>query len=221
MLAALLAMASLLPACSDRAPPPPQPRPADIAAEDRREYPIDPAPAPEPPPPHVGPGGDGAPGQAGPAPLAAGLIRARWAVADNRAHCAPIAFASDAGAPGTARAANFGGGWGVAFDLPGLRSAYGIAGTGSLPDDRQPPQWWRDRLRTQWPLMIDLPDLPPPAFSGYGLDGARAYAADNPEGRGEHSGAYVRIGGQDCLYNVWSRISRAHLESLLLSMRML
>jgi hypothetical protein len=33
--------------------------------------------------------------------------------------------------------------------------------------------------------------------------------------------AYVRVGGQDCTYNVWSRISRAHLEALLDNLRLL
>jgi hypothetical protein len=41
-----------------------------------------------------------------------------------------------------------------------------------------------------------------------------------PEGgTGPNQLAYLRIAGQGCLYNVWSRLGTTHLESLLGSIR--
>ncbi|NWK98527.1 hypothetical protein DM806_23245 [Sphingobium lactosutens] len=149
------------------------------------------------------------------------IVRGQWAKAENRADCAPLGLVSDGRAQGVARAANFSGGWAVAFDLPGMRSAYGFAGTGLLPDDDQPDSVQRERLTKQWPSTRDLRKLPAPAFAGYGLMGAKPYPAANPSGKGLESLAYLRIGGQRCTYNVWSRLSRAHLESLLDNLRIL
>lgn len=160
--------------------------------------------------------------QARPAPLIGeAIVRDQWARAENRARCAPLGLVSDGRARGVARAAHFGGGWAVAFDLPGMRSAYGFAGTGLLPDDALSDRVQRERLTKQWPSMRDLPKLPAPAFAGYGLMGAQPYPAMNPSGKGLESLAYLRIGGQRCTYNVWSRLSRDHLESLLDNLRVL
>ncbi|UZW54528.1 hypothetical protein NUH86_13620 [Sphingobium sp. JS3065] len=147
--------------------------------------------------------------------------RAEWAKAENRKFCAPLALARPGDPEGTPRAASFGGGWGVAFDLPGLRSAYGFAGTGLLPEDKADARTRRRRLAAQWPYMRELTRLPAPSFAGYGQEGAQAYPAADSGGKGLHSLAYVRIGGQRCTYNVWSRISRAHLEWLLDNLRLL
>lgn len=147
--------------------------------------------------------------------------RAEWAKAENRKSCAPLALAAPGDPEGTPRAATFGGGWAVAFDLPGLRSAYGFAGTGLLPGDKADSKVQRRRLAGQWPYFRDLAHLPKPSFAGYGQEGAEAYPASNPGGAGLHSLAYLRIGGQRCTYNVWSRISRAHLEWLLDNLRVL
>lgn len=154
------------------------------------------------------------------------IARAQWARSDDARSgaapaCAPLALLSDAGAGGVARAADFSGGWGVAFDLPGRRSAYGFAGPGVLPADAAPPGRQRARLAAQWPLVRSVGSLPQPAFAGYGLEGARPYPAANPEGKGLQSVAYLRVGGQRCTYNIWSRISRAHLEALLDNLRLL
>ena len=154
-------------------------------------------------------------------PIAAALVRAEWRKADNRETCAPIAFTTDGGAPATARRANFSGGWAVAFDTPQVRSAYGVAGPGVLDSDTAPTAAQAERLGGQWPEFDTLPALPQPAFAGYGIEGGGAYPQDNPEGRGLNSLAYVRVGGQRCTYNVWSRLGRAHLETLLRSLRML
>ena len=45
--------------------------------------------------------------------------------------------------------------------------------------------------------------------AGYGPEG----------GTGPAQLAYLRIAGQGCLYNVWSRLGRAHLEQLLGALR--
>jgi hypothetical protein len=167
-------------------------------------------------------GGHGATGSTGKtAPLIGQrIVLAQWAKAENRNACAAVALASDGGRRGTARRANFSGGWAVAFDLPGLRSAYGVAGTGLLAADAESARTQAVRLRAQWPLFRALPHLPRRSFAGYGQSGAKPYPADNPAGTGLHSLAYVRIAGQRCTYNVWSRISRAHLETLLDGLRL-
>ena len=56
--------------------------------------------------------------------------------------------------------------------------------------------------------------------AGGGGRAARA-GRHNPDGRGLNSGAYVRVGGERCTYNLWSRLGRAHLEVLLDSLRKL
>jgi hypothetical protein len=190
------------------APPPVTPQTAAAVGDDAPTMPATPAPAPP---------------QAGPTPettlIAEAFVLDEWERADNREVCAPLAFTATGQARGAPRRADFGGGWGVAFDLPNLRSAYGIAGPGPVEADRAEPDAQRERLRGQWPHFIDLAALPRPAFAGYGMEGGRAYPADNPAGRGVNSLAYVRVGGQECTYNVWSRLGRAHLETLLGSLR--
>jgi hypothetical protein len=143
------------------------------------------------------------------------LIRREWRKADNREQCAPLAFASLGGTAATARRANFGGGWGVAYDLADQRSAFGLAGSGLLDEDAEPIAEQRARLARQWPLFRDLDHLPAPSFAGYGLEGAEPYGSEDPDGAGRNSLAYLRIGGQTCTYNVWSRLGRKHLEHLL------
>lgn len=172
-----------------------------------------------PPPPVSAPALEEPPAPAPVDPAARRIALAEWRKAENRASCAPLALKDDRGEGGKARRATYSGGWAVAFDLPGprnrLRSAYGFAGTGSLPTDAASPRAQRARLAAQWPLFRDLEHLPRPAFAGYGLEGAGAYPPDNPQGHGQTSLAYVRIAGQACDYNVWSRLGRSHLEYLL------
>ena len=123
----------------------------------------------------------------------------QWEKAENRAECALIVPRSlGDGAGATPRAANFGGGWGVAYDLPELRSAFGVAGAGVKATDPAYAKWpyvqqWDDGSRAE-----------------YGPEG----------GTGPNQLAYVRIRGQQCLYNVWSRLGRAHLELLLRELRL-
>ncbi len=140
------------------------------------------------------------------------VLLEEWARADNRASCAPMTFdpaviPSDA----TPRRANFSGGWAVAWDQPGQpgrdprgaecercgRGVFGIAGTGAGASDDVLAQWEHQQ---RWP------------------DGS--WAGWGPEGhQGPRWLAYVRVAGEGCLYNVWSSISRDHLETLIASLR--
>ncbi|HEV7240208.1 MAG TPA: hypothetical protein VGQ36_13295 [Thermoanaerobaculia bacterium] len=124
----------------------------------------------------------------------------QWSKAENRDTCALVTFRTlgDAGKGAQARAANFAGGWAVAYDFSHLRSAFGIAGAGVKADDPSYDKWpyayeWGDGSKVE-----------------YGPEG----------GQGPNQLAYLRIAGQDCLYNVWSRRGREHLEELLREIRM-
>jgi hypothetical protein len=123
----------------------------------------------------------------------------QWEKAENRATCALVAprDLGEEGRGATPRAANFSGGWAVAYDLPNLRSAFGVAGAGLKADDPSYDKWpyvqqWDDGSRAE-----------------YGPEG----------GTGPNELAYVKIQGQQCLYNVWSRLGRSHLEHLLRELR--
>lgn len=120
-----------------------------------------------------------------------------WNAAENRASCALLA-PRDTGRPdATARRATFSGGWGVAYDLPALRSAFGVAGTGASAEGD---------VYDEWPHELEWADG---SRAGYGPEG----------GSGENQLAYVTIPGQTCLYNVWSRLGVDHLEELLHQLR--
>jgi hypothetical protein len=124
----------------------------------------------------------------------------QWQKAENRATCALIAprVVGSAGAGATPRAANFSGGWAVAYDLPGTRSAFGVAGAGVRAGE---PSY------DKWPYVYEWGDG---SKVEYGPEG----------GEGPNQLAYLRIQGQDCLYNVWSRLGREHLELLLRELRL-
>ena len=206
--AALLAPFALA-ACQQGGGPASTPPFQDVPAPDKAEY------TTAPPQEAVQP----LPQRSSGFPLAAELTRLEWSKAENRAHCRPIALTSSGGAAVSARRADFYGGWAVAFDLPGMRSAYGVAGVGMLPSDNDPIGAKEQALRTQWPYFRALPGLGQPAFAGYGVEGGGAYPADNPGGTQMDSLAYVQVDGQKCRYNVWSKLGRKHLETLLDSLR--
>lgn len=154
--------------------------------------------------------------------LGESIALAQWRKAANRATCAPLALTSDAGAGGVPRPATFSGGWAVAFDQPDRRSAYGVAGVSALPEDRMDFALLVDRLARQWPYVRrwDSGDnLPAGSAAGYGLEGFADYPPGS-SGFGRQSVAYLRIPGQSCLYNVWSRLGRDHLERLLSELAM-
>lgn len=122
-----------------------------------------------------------------------------WEKAENRAACAAIAPQTlGVGEGATPRAATFSGGWGVAYDLPNLRSAFGVAGAGVTAGD---PSY------NKWPYVQQWDDG---SKAEYGPEG----------GQGPNQLAYVRIHGQQCLYNVWSRLGREHLEHLIRELRL-
>lgn len=144
----------------------------------------------------------------------AAILR-EWGKSENRERCAPVMFKDGGGRAATVRRAAFSGGWAIAYDLPGTRSAYGIAGPALTAFDLEPTSQQRGRLARQWPVFREQPNLPRPAFVGYGVEGATDWPATNPDGEGLNSLAYLRIAGQACTYNVWSRLGRQHLEYLL------
>jgi hypothetical protein len=122
----------------------------------------------------------------------------QWRQAENRETCALIAPAALGDGEGaTPREATFAGGWAVAYDQPGLRSAFGIAGAGVRASA---PSY------SAWPFFREWSDG---SSVGYGPEG----------GTGPNQLAYLRIQGQDCLYNVWSRLGVTHLEFLLGQLR--
>jgi len=126
------------------------------------------------------------------------VYRNEWQRAENRRSCALLAPASlGKGADATPRAATFSGGWAVAYDRGSLRSAFGIAGSGGTPDST---------TFDDWPHKIRWADG---SSAGYGPEG----------GTGPNDLAYLRVAGQHCLYNVWSRLGIAHLEYLLSQLR--
>lgn len=163
-----------------------------------------PAPAPETPSPiHSG--------AALPAPWSAPAVGASaipavyleaWRVAENRSRCALLApELLDPVLQRTAhpRTATFSGGWAVAYDLPESRSAFGVAGTGTKA--------WGPGIYDGWPHKRVFADG---SRVGYGPEG----------GTGPNWLAYLRIPGQECLYNVWSRRGQSHLEELLGQLRL-
>jgi hypothetical protein len=212
---------ALLAGCQKASEPPPEPSP-----EDRSSAPLVPLPNDDygvgedhsvaigpPPPPSPA-----ATQRTGGTPIAAALTRAEWAKAANRARCAALAFTDDGGAPASARRANFSGGWAVAFDLAGRRSAYGVAGTGSLPDDNAPYAQRRSALAGTWPYAWasnDTGRLPPASFAGYGIEGRGAYSDADPKGMAVKTLAYLIVPGQRCTYNVWTTLGRDHMMRLL------
>jgi len=120
-----------------------------------------------------------------------------WRVAGNRSSCALVAPAAVRVQGARPRIAQFAGGWAVAYDTPEQRSAFGVAGTGTTPDATTFDAWPH---RRRW------------------ADGSSA--GWGPEG-GTHPNqlAYLRIAGQECLYNVWSRLGEEHLQQLLQELR--
>jgi hypothetical protein len=126
------------------------------------------------------------------------LYAQEWQKAENRGTCALLAFRDvGEGKGATPRAAQFSGGWAVAYDTAETRSAFGIAGTGTNSSD---PSY------ASWPHLIAWADG---STVGYGPEG----------GTGPNQLAYLRVSGQGCLYNVWSRLGREHLEHLLGQLR--
>jgi hypothetical protein len=122
-----------------------------------------------------------------------------WKKAENRDRCQPLVLLGSEREPKVKiRRAEFSGGWAVAYDLPGERSAFGIAGTGSDVD--------QNGTNSNFPNNITWTDG---SSVSYGLEG----------NTGPGYLAYLKVSGQSCLYNIWSKRGKTHLEHLILSLR--
>ncbi|OFW52872.1 MAG: hypothetical protein A2V75_07780 [Actinobacteria bacterium RBG_16_70_17] len=164
------------------------------------------------------------------APLAADavptLVADTWSAADNRDECA-VLFPADPGAlagDAVLRDRYFGGGWGLAWDLPSGpgrwdpggeycadcgREAFGVAGTGGDARGTE-DAIWPNRLKwTEGPAAGPLY-----SHAGYGPEGLTS------GGSGEPLLAYLFIDGQGCMYNVWSFLGEEHLLALLDQLRL-
>jgi hypothetical protein len=186
-LPALLALSVLasLPACSSEDAPAPLPDAPAEAPETAEQPPA----LPEPP----------WRGARLPVTAVPEAYLSAWRKAENRETCALVVVAdSTLLAEATPRTATFSGGWGVAYDQPRLRGAFGVAGTGSSAAE---PAY------DAWPHWLEWADG---SSAGYGPEG----------GTGPNQLAYLTIQGQGCLYNVWSRLGQSHLERLLGALRL-
>lgn len=124
-----------------------------------------------------------------------------WAKSETKERCPILALPSNAPAHlagHQVRRANFSGGWGVAYDLPNLRSAYGVANAG-VTEPLGPRSIWAD-----YHQYADGTEL------SYGREGG------DPEGNWL---AYLILGDSQCFYNIWSQKSKAHLEQIITELR--
>lgn len=130
------------------------------------------------------------------------IYRQEWLKAESKNLCPILALPKNSLAHlsgHTARRANFSSGWGVAYDLPKLRSAYGVANAGTTSPNE---------LFTDWDYNVVYRDG---SRVSYGREGG------NPTGNWL---AYIVIPRNNCFYNVWSVQSKAHLEQMIVDLRM-
>ena len=130
------------------------------------------------------------------------VYRQEWLKAESRSVCTILALPKQSAAHldgHTSRRANFSGGWGVAYDLPKLRSAYGVANAGTSS---------ADGMFNKWEYNVRYQDG---SWVGYGREGG------NPTGKWL---AYILIPKNNCFYNVWSAQSKTHLEQMIADLRM-
>ena len=122
-----------------------------------------------------------------------------WQLAENQLWCSGLFPTGFDFGDATVRRAEFSGGWALAWDLPGLRSAFGIAGTGS-------PAW--DGIGVRQPNTIAYSEQ----VVGYGGEGFDDAAQQRL--------AEFAIPGQLCGYQVWSNLGDEHLLALVDSLRL-
>lgn len=125
-----------------------------------------------------------------------------WAKSESKSLCPILALPKQAAAHlsgHSIRRANFSGGWGVAYDLPDLRSAYGVANAGTINPEE---------VNYSWPYNVNYQDG---SMVGYGHEGG------NPSAKWL---AYVVTPHNGCFYNVWSAQSKAHLEQMIADLRL-
>lgn len=158
------------------------------------------------------------------------LILQSWAGAENKGHCAPIgSLVPDTGltpqlvkpsVPSTQV------GWAILFMRGPDDIGYSIEGMSRFRldgNDAHGPNEAARRaaMREEFPGFQDLPNLGPGAYAGYMALGEDLHTANNPDGIGMATKAFVRIPGQTCTYSISDRISRVHLETTLSNLRMI
>ena len=129
------------------------------------------------------------------------VYRQEWLKADSKDLCPILALPKQATAHlsgHTVRRANFSGGWGVAYDLPTVRSAYGVANAGTADFEG---------IYNDWEYNVVYKDG---SRVGYGREGG------DPTGNWL---AYLVIPKNNCFYNVWSAQSVTHLEQIIADLR--
>ena len=129
------------------------------------------------------------------------VYRQQWLQANSKSLCPILALPKRSSAhlsAHTVRRAEFSGGWGVAYDLPNLRSAYGVANAGTMDP--------KDAVFS-WPYKVRYSDG---STVGYGHEGG------NPTAKWL---AYIVIPQNRCFYNVWSAQGKTHLEQMMADLR--
>lgn len=125
-----------------------------------------------------------------------------WSKSPTKTTCPILALPKNSNAQisgHSARRANFSGGWGVAYDLPNDRSAYGVANVGVLKSGEQ--------VFDNWPYNVSYQDG---SRVGYGHEGG------DPSAKWL---AYLVIPQNRCFYNVWSSQGQSHLEQMISELR--
>ena len=124
-----------------------------------------------------------------------------WIKSDSRSLCPILALPKQAVSHLTAhkvRRANFYGGWGVAYDLPDMRSAYGVANAG-ITD--------LNGIFNDWPYNVTYQDG---SILRYGQEGGDLDA---------NWLAYLVLLDNGCFYNIWSGQNKEHLEQIISDLR--
>lgn len=127
--------------------------------------------------------------------------KTEWAKSDLKNKCPILALPIKADSHivnHSVRRANFSGGWGVAYDLPNLRSAYGVALSGISAPVGNESIW------DNYHLYPDGTELT------YGREGG------DPNGQWL---AYLTLGSSHCAYNIWSKHGKSHLEQIISDLR--
>lgn len=129
------------------------------------------------------------------------VYQQEWMKSERKSLCPILALPKQASAHLTqhsVRRANFSGGWGVAYDLPDMRSAYGVANVGTTnPND----------IFDDWPYNVTYQDG---SILGYGHEGSDPSA---------NWLAYIVTPHNNCFYNIWSAQSKEHLEEIISDLR--
>ena len=126
------------------------------------------------------------------------VIVDEWMAAENQLWCSALYPAELDPDDAEIRAAQFAGGWALAWDLPDLRSAFGVAGVGLSPAE---DTGIRMINQVHYEGVVV-------GYDGEGFDPSN-----------ERRLAEFAIPGQGCVYQVWSELGDDHLVSLVDSLR--